>query len=213
MNDKANTPPRRTRAETKARTRALLLDAAAHEFASRGFAGTSVEDIANAAGFSIGALYSNFDGKDDIFIELLQKQSESTSAQAAQIATNEQTTAGERQRALGEVLVTVADREVDSAALQVEFWLYALRRPELLEQLSAQVLATRDTVTGALTERATHRGEEVPSDLNPLATVLVALFQGLVQLRRTNPDLVPDDLYGKAVSWLLTGRNSSQEKK
>ena len=51
-------PKRLTRAEAKARTRELLLDAASEVFASKGLAGASVEEIAERAGFSIGALYS-----------------------------------------------------------------------------------------------------------------------------------------------------------
>lgn len=204
--------PRQSRAETKARTRALLLDAAVHEFSRRGFAGTSVEDIASAAGFTIGALYSNFAGKEEIFVELLTKQSASTSARAADIVTDQDSTITERQRALGEVLLTVADREVDVAPLQAEFWLYALRHPELLAQLSVQVLANRDTVTAALKHRYELRGSEAPSDVDDLSTVMLALFQGLVNLRRTNPEIVPDDLYGKAAHWLLTGRNSVAEQ-
>lgn len=195
--------------ETKARTRAALLDAAVHEFARRGFAGTSVEDIAKAAGFTIGALYSNFSGKDEIFVELLEKQTAGTSARAAEIVTDVESTITDRQRRLGEMLVAAADREIDVAPLQAEFWLYALRRPELLERLSTQAFANRDTVAGALTARFGQRGGEAPTDLDDLATVLMALFQGLVNLRRANPAMVPDDLYGRAAQWLLAGQTTS----
>jgi AcrR family transcriptional regulator len=51
---------RLSRAEQQQRTRAALLDAAGEVFAERGFQGASVEAIAERAGFSRGAFYSNF---------------------------------------------------------------------------------------------------------------------------------------------------------
>ncbi|WP_406205631.1 TetR family transcriptional regulator [Streptomyces decoyicus] len=56
---------RLTRAEAKARTRELPLDAAAETFARKGYDGASVEEIADSAGYSIGALYFNFGGKSN----------------------------------------------------------------------------------------------------------------------------------------------------
>jgi AcrR family transcriptional regulator len=64
---------RLTRGETQARTKELLLEAAAAAFARQGYAGASLEDIAEAAGFSKGAVYSNFAGKEAIFLELLRR--------------------------------------------------------------------------------------------------------------------------------------------
>ena len=54
---------RLSKAEAKARTRELLLSAAARTFAKKGFAGASVDEIAEAAGYTVGALYSNFGSK------------------------------------------------------------------------------------------------------------------------------------------------------
>ena len=65
---------RMTREQSKANTRERLLDAARSVFASRGFRGASVEEIASEAGFSTGALYSNFDGKEDLFLVLMERE-------------------------------------------------------------------------------------------------------------------------------------------
>jgi hypothetical protein len=58
-----------------------------------------------------------------------------------------------------------------------------------------------------LTNRAADRNQPDNVPFDQLATVLLALFQGLVQLRRTDPELVPESLYGTAASWLFTGMN------
>src|ERR1700739_1186795 len=65
---------RLTREQSKAKTRQRLLVAARTVFARRGYHGASVEEIAAAAGFSTGALYSNFDGKEDLFLALMERE-------------------------------------------------------------------------------------------------------------------------------------------
>ncbi|KRA24366.1 hypothetical protein ASD65_07960 [Microbacterium sp. Root61] len=51
-------------------TRQKLLDAAAQVFAEVGLDAASVEAICERAGFTRGAFYSNFDSKDELFLEL-----------------------------------------------------------------------------------------------------------------------------------------------
>lgn len=64
---------RLTREETREQTTQRLLDAAAKVIARKGLDATSVEDIAETAGYSRGAFYSNFCSKEDLFIELLRR--------------------------------------------------------------------------------------------------------------------------------------------
>src|SRR4051794_20218096 len=68
----SETRGRLSRAQSQARTRAEILDAAALIFAERGFLGASVEAITETAGYSRGAFYSNFASKEELFAELLQ---------------------------------------------------------------------------------------------------------------------------------------------
>src|SRR5918999_3972844 len=68
-------PPReRVRRQPRAQTREELLDAAARVFARRGFHGASVEAVCEEAGFSTGAVYSNFGGKEDLFLSLYEER-------------------------------------------------------------------------------------------------------------------------------------------
>jgi AcrR family transcriptional regulator len=197
---------RLTRAEGKARTRGRLLAAAAEVFARKGFAAASVEEIAETAGFSTGALYSNFAGKEELFAELLASRGGDRLAEAARIVADDELSREDRREALGRLLVTVADQDADLAPLQAELWLYAIRRPELRELLASQFRATRDSLAQTLADRA-RRGSEVPPD--DAATILLALFQGLVQglvqLRRIDPASVSEDLYARAIRLLSAG--------
>ena len=64
-------PKRLTRKEKQAETRRRLLGAGERVFLRRGLQGSSVEEIAAEAGFTRGAFYSNFESKDELFVELL----------------------------------------------------------------------------------------------------------------------------------------------
>ncbi|WP_405912175.1 TetR/AcrR family transcriptional regulator [Streptomyces sp. NBC_00963] len=213
MKDDEARPRRLTRAETKARTRALLLEAAAQVFARKGFAGASVDDIAESAGFSTGALYSNFAGKDELFVELLSNRSGSRLAEAAAIVSDQSGSVEDAQALLSRLLVDVAGEDMDLAPLQAEFWLYAIRRPEFQERMASQFRANRDALTTVLADRAKDRGQSGDVPFDGVATVVMALFQGLVQLRRMDPELVPENLYGDAVHWLFSGISASHRAK
>jgi AcrR family transcriptional regulator len=69
------------RADSQARTRQLVLDAAERLFVANGFAATSLDDIAREAGFSKGAVYSNFEGKTDLFFAIVEQQFEQLATQ------------------------------------------------------------------------------------------------------------------------------------
>src|SRR5215216_2096286 len=65
---------RKSQAERREETRELVLAAAARVFASRGFHATSLEAVAEEAGFSRGAVYYNFADKEELFLELLDRR-------------------------------------------------------------------------------------------------------------------------------------------
>jgi AcrR family transcriptional regulator len=65
---------RLTRSQSQEQTRQRLIDAARDLFRSEGFVATSIDRIAEAAGYSKGAVYSNFGGKEDIFLAALRAE-------------------------------------------------------------------------------------------------------------------------------------------
>lgn len=74
------TPKRLTRDESREQTRAKLIASARAVFATEGFGGASVDRIAEEAGFTKGAFYSNFESKEDIFLQLLEGSSSDQAA-------------------------------------------------------------------------------------------------------------------------------------
>jgi AcrR family transcriptional regulator len=198
-------PRRLTRAEAKARTRALVLDAAARTFARKGFTGASVEEIAEAAGFSIGAVYSNFGSKEQLFVELLSSRATGQVAEAERILAEEVAAGQSPLLALGRMLTSVADKDTDFALLQAEFWLYAVRNPAVLDTLAARMREPREALAAVVDGSLDRSGPAAGASATAIATVVIALFQGLVRQRRIDPASVPDDLFGQALGWLFTG--------
>ena len=77
MNERVNgrASPALSRAESRSVTRKELLRAAAGLFLRDGFVATSLADIADEAGVTKGAVYSNFESKEDLFLALLAEPS------------------------------------------------------------------------------------------------------------------------------------------
>src|SRR5215470_19221034 len=78
--------PRLSRAEQNDRNRALLLAAARRVFLERGYFAATLDQIADEAGFSKGAVYSRFASKADMFLALLEDRIAERAGQNAQLA-------------------------------------------------------------------------------------------------------------------------------
>src|SRR5689334_16807299 len=114
------TAGRMTREQSRAHTRERVLTAARTVFASRGFHGASVEEIASEAGFSTGALYSNFDGKEDLFLALAEREIEEH-ARELEEAVRASSTVAERAAGGARQWMIMIQREPDVLLLFTEF--------------------------------------------------------------------------------------------
>jgi AcrR family transcriptional regulator len=193
---------RLTRAESKARTRERLLDAAARTFARKGYAGASVEEIAESAGYSIGALYSNFGGKQELFLELMAgRASRRRRAMVAEILQADD----DPVEALAELLQRTGSPDPDLMALRAEFWLYAVRNPEAMGALTAQRREQIDALVEVVSAAMSRLGIPEGVSATAVATVSLAMFQGLMRQRRIDPERVSGELLAQGLRWLFAG--------
>jgi AcrR family transcriptional regulator len=194
--------PRRrlTRSERQALTRAELLAAAARVFARRGYDGASVADVAEEAGYSHGAVYSNFDGKEDLFLALYEQW---VARRVAEIETEwaAEGTLAERARAAGDSWMERLASDPEPFLLRLEFTVRAARDPELRERLGTRVGAVPLAIRRLVEERARAEGSELPAA--ELATGLQALSLGLALEAIGNPAAVPTELAGDLGSRLV----------
>jgi AcrR family transcriptional regulator len=200
----STTPRRLSRDERKAETRTALLDAAARVFARRGFHAASVDEVAADAGFSTGALYSNFDGKEDLFLALLAREIE-RQAEGVSRAVAERPTLGERARGGAEYWIDFLDREPEMVLLFMEFWAYAVRNPGVRARFAARYAEVRASLARIIEAGARDLGMELTRPPEHLATAVDALADGFALQRLADPDSVPDELFADALALLLEG--------
>lgn len=208
------TPRRLSRDERKAETRAALLDAAGRVFARRGFHAASVEEVAADAGYSTGALYSNFEGKEDLFLALLQREIE-RQAKGVSEAVAERRTLDERARGGAEYWIEFLDREPELVLLFMEFWAYAVRNPEVRSRFAARYAEVRAALARIIEDGARELGVELARPPEHLATAIDALADGFALQRLADPGSVPDELFADALAMLLEGarRRPAEDEK
>lgn len=195
---------RRTQAEARAETRRRLLAAAGRVFAEKGFAGASLEEISELAGYTTGALYYHFANKDQLFLELIREGwSRRSSSWAAAAVKAVEEGVEDAFALLSSWVAKRAERDDALGPLQGEIWLYALRHPEAMsmvaEQLREQVAGLRPPIARLMGRVGTAPGI---SD-EEMTTVVLALFQGLVRRRSIDPSSVSDDLFARVLTRLL----------
>src|SRR6184192_3429157 len=171
---------RMSRKESKAYTRERLLDAARRVFASNGFHGASVEEIASAAGFSTGALYSNFDGKEDLFLALMERE---IAAHAREISAAVRDRASVTERATGGARQWMAmiEREPELLLLFMEFWAYGVRDPDVRPKVAARFAQVRALLTDLIAEGTREFGLELELPAEHLAVAIDALADGIAR--------------------------------
>ncbi len=118
--------PRLTRAERKAQTRTELIAAGDRLFRESGFHGTSLDQVAAAAGYTKGAVYSNFASKEDLFLAIYERRVEGALARNAEAL--EGAPADASLSLTREVLST---SDPGWMAVFFEFWAHVLRNPGL----------------------------------------------------------------------------------
>jgi AcrR family transcriptional regulator len=208
---------RLTRAEQQAQTRTRLIESAARVFARRGFQAASVEEIAEEAGYSHGAVYSNFDGKGELFLAVFEEYMAERVRELAdtQAALPDDAPLEARARALADQWMDRLARDRESLALHVEFIAHADRDPELARRFGSRSAAMRQAVSRYIVQYEQEAGAELAMPADDLALVLRALGIGLAIEWLVSPDAVRDDLYGDFVELLVTlmrDRDSAQPR-
>ena len=201
---------RKTQAERREDTREQLLAAAASVFARSGFHATSLESVADEAGFSRGAVYYNFADKEELFLELLDRRCAERAQDLREVFAS---TTGDDVEATSRQAQLAADHALDAMtgdpqwrALYLEFLAHAARDVAFRRRFSKRSTEMR----GALEEVVTDRTRPVVGalDMEPeqLAVVIDALGTGLWAHHMLHgARAVPPDLFSKALALLLDG--------
>jgi AcrR family transcriptional regulator len=182
-------------------TRDAVIAAAATVFARRGFQGASLREIAAESGMTTGAVYSNFDGKADLFLSVLEEKIDPRLAVMYEVARRAPARGvGARMKQEFAAYVRQQRRWL---ILLIEFWAQAARDPKLRPKFAERHARLRAEIAEVLAERAAKLGTRLRLPADHLATLLLALTNGMVVEQLADPGGVPDGLYGRALDLLL----------
>jgi AcrR family transcriptional regulator len=182
--------------------RAQVLDAAGRVFVRDGYYAASVREIASEAGFTTGAIYSNFRGKPDLLLALFERHNQRLGTEIAAAARSEREP--ERQIARSaERWMRFLREEPAWYGLLIEFWILAVRDPRLRLQYAERFRVIRTSIGSLIEARAGELGLDFALSGDELGSVAIALADGLALQRLADPDAVPDELFGSVLTSLV----------
>jgi AcrR family transcriptional regulator len=193
---------RLTRAESKANTRAQLLDAGERAFAALGYHGTTIEEIAERAGFTRGAFYANFADKADLFLTLLEDRNE-TNLQGLRAHLD-----SDQDRSVGVFMDWFERGFAQSGPLEVaysEFQALAANNPDYMQRFAQRLRDVRRTVSQLIEDAAARTGVVLAIPADEFATMAIALVDGFAVHHRLDPDATPPTMLAAAVQYLWQG--------
>ena len=190
-----------TRAEKRERTYEELILAAEKLFIEQGFHATSVDEIAFEAGYTKGAVYSNFESKEDLFFVVYERRADRAVAEIEQILRENGPAAGL------ELLASDAThrrgREDGWLAVYFEFWAHIVRNPSLRQRFARIHARVAEPMHVAVERIAEERDIVMPVEARSLNVAMIAMVSGLSLERLTQPDVVDVGLGARMVRLVL----------
>lgn len=195
--------PRTTRAQAQAQTRAELIAAAARVFRRRGYEGASVAEIADEAGYSHGAVYSNFAGKDDLFLALYE---EWVAERVAEIDTtwSQHGSVADRARAAADEWMASLAGEPWPFLLRLELTVRAAHDRDLRERLATRVGAVPLAIRRLIERDPAQVGTNLALAPAEVALAFQALSLGLALEALASPAAVRPGLGGELLALLAS---------
>jgi AcrR family transcriptional regulator len=194
---------RLTREESRAQTRTRLLRAAENLFAEKGL-GVGLEEIAEAAGFSRGAVYYNFADKNELFAAVLEQRSHQQIAEVAAMfeSTTNVVDLFERIRER-DALVSRSSQMRRWALLSGEFWLAAARDPVMKQRLAEHLRRLRTAYEVAIATVMERLGITPPMPIEKMAIIVLAFDDGLSRHQWVTEDAAEPNLFLEMMEFLL----------
>ena len=193
-----------TRKERQARTRELLMDSAAAVASRRGIERASLDEVAERAGFTKGAVYANFANKDQLFLAMLDAHFDARLAELDRILSTE-ADPDEQAREAAEGLMRMLAAQPEWHRLFFEFALYATRNEGFRTQLVERYRSLRGRLAELLARRAERLGIEPVVPPDQIAAMTFAMANGVAMERLLEPEAVPDTLMGEMMATFFAG--------
>ena len=168
-------------------TRTALIDAAADVFAKRGFHAASLEEIAETAGFTRGAIYKNFENKEELFYAVIERRIDAQLSRFRELLREDAAAARDPAR-LASAWEEVLAFDKEWFALDLEFRLYALRNEDARKTWVTHERELRNLVARFIEEQQKVLGGSTAIDADTMAGIVIPASQGFWQWTALDPD-------------------------
>ena len=176
------------REQAQAETRSAILASAEHHFLINGYQRASLDDIAETAGYSKGAIYSNFESKEALFLAVSTTRGDRVGAPLLDALRAE----GDVETKLdtfGQWLRQMSSQDNEWILVETEFALVAHRIPGMTDALRDQYLRNRQSIADVIAEQAAALGIEPVLDPDLVAEAMMALETGLALSHAIDPQV------------------------
>jgi AcrR family transcriptional regulator len=182
-----------------------LLAAALRVFARRGYRQAGVDEIAAEAGYSKGALYWHFSGKEELLMVLLEERIDAPMRDRVALlasAPPERDMSVEATRAFAQQL----GEQREAMLLEREYWSLAIRDPELRARYAERQTELRGALAAAMEARARHLGTpDLAMPAEDVARIVMSIIGGLAVDELIEPGSVHPELLGEALALIYAG--------
>jgi AcrR family transcriptional regulator len=196
-----------TRREKQQQTRRALIKAASEMFGQRGLDGASIDEVAQAAGYTKGAFYANFKSKEELYLVMLDERF------AEEIERLDRVLAGthEPQEEAAAAAADFIHFATDEAwqRLSVQFLAYAARNDEFRQELATRQKAMRERMASVFARW--REGFEFPLPVEDITAMTFFMADGFLAGRIIEPEL-SDELYTTMVRVFLSGLEALAEE-
>lgn len=199
--EKVLTRKRLTREESRAQTRERLIESALAVFAKHGIESTSIEEVTEAAGYSRGAFYSNFESKDDLLCAVLDREIEREGREFEKIVA---ATVPPREliSRVREYYVTMGKDET-SCAFWLGLQLYALKNQMIRPRVAELMRKKRENVIEQVRRVYAAIGHQPPGSAEIVSLGLIAVAQGLALTQMLDPTAISAELLPTSLETLF----------
>src|SRR3954465_1148536 len=182
-----------------------LLSAALQVFARRGYRQAGVDEIAEEAGYSKGALYWHFSGKEDLLLALLEERIDAPMREMVALLESAPPDRDMSVEASREFARRLSGQR-DAVLLEREYWSLAIRDPELRARYAERQTELRGALAGALEARARHLGTpDLPMPAEDVARIVMSIIGGLTVDELIEPRSVRPELLGETLALVYAG--------
>jgi len=191
-----------TRLEKQQRTRGALLRSASKLFCRRGLEGTSIDEVAEDAGYTKGAFYANFKSKEELFLVLLDEKFSQELERIDSALAGTGDADEEARTAAAEYIHFASDDEWPR--LYFEFAAHAARNEEFRQELATRQRAMRERLVKVYERWSSDFPAEPPLPLADIAAMTFFMADGFLTDRLIDPDL-SEELYTRMLEVFVKG--------